>query len=81
MTARSSKVQQCVVSINFEQFVLPKTDALKLVDLMSKATQVDRDFNDYTDAVTKFYVLDAPKVELELLTDNQLQLKTKTPKE
>ena len=81
MTARSRKVQQCVVSINFEQFVLPKTDALKLVDLMSKATQVDRDFHDYTDAVTKFYVLDAPKVELELLTDNQLQLKTKTPKE
>lgn len=80
MTAQASKAQQCVVSINFEQFVLPKTDALKLVDLMSKATRVERDFS-ALESFHKFDVLEAPKVELELLTDNQLQLKTKTPKE
>lgn len=80
MTARASKVQHCVVSINFEHFVLPKTDALKLVDLMSKATRVERDFS-ARESFHKFDVLEAPKVELELLTDNQLQLKTKTPKE
>ena len=80
MTARASKVQHCVVSINFEHFVLPKTDALKLVDLMSKATRVERDYS-ARESFHKFDVLEAPKVELELLTDNQLQLKTKTPKE
>lgn len=80
MTAQASKAQQCVVSINYEHFVLPKTDAFKFVDLMSKATRVERDFS-ARESFHKFDVLEAPKVELELLTDNQLQLKTKTPKE
>ena len=69
MAARNSKQQLCVVTLGYQRFLLPQPDALKLIDIMSRAAQVDRG---YEDGDFKFVVGEAPEAELSVVRPGQL---------
>lgn len=58
---------QCIVTINgTEDFLLPKKQALQLVDLISQSKNLRRGFG------KKHQVQNQPYVQLETITDNEL---------
>ncbi|WP_281687599.1 hypothetical protein [Pseudomonas citronellolis] len=69
MAARNSKQQLCVVTLGYQRFLLPQPDALKLIDIMSRAAQVERD---YADDGLKFIVGEAPEADLSVVRPGQL---------
>jgi len=71
MAARNSKQQLCVVTLGYQRFLLPQPDALKLIDIMSRAAQVERG---YADGDFKFVVGEAPEAELTVVRPGQLAM-------
>ncbi len=69
MAARNSKQQLCIVTLGYQRFLLPQPDALKLIDIMSRAAQVERG---YADGDFKFVVGEAPEAELSVVRPGQL---------
>lgn len=71
MKAPIRKAQQCVVNVDHEYFVLPKNDALKLVDLLCKAQRAERLWMS-GNGEPGYKLKDTPNVELTLLKEGDL---------
>ncbi|OBY90722.1 hypothetical protein A6723_021080 [Pseudomonas sp. AU11447] len=69
MAARNSKQQLCVVTLGYQRFLLPQADALKFIDIMSRAAEVERD---YSGDAFKFIVGEAPEADLSVVRPGQL---------
>ncbi|MCP8465221.1 hypothetical protein NK553_14815 [Pseudomonas sp. ZM23] len=69
MAARNSKQQLCVVTVNYECYLLPQGDALKVIDIMSRAAKVQQD---YSDGDFKYIVGESPRAELTVVRPGQL---------
>jgi len=68
MAAR--KQQLCVVTLGYERFLLPQGDALKMIDIMSRAAKVDIDYT--TSGGLKYLVRETPDAELTVVRPGQL---------
>ncbi len=42
--ARNRAQQLCIVTLDYQRFLLPQADALKLIDIMSRAAEVQADY-------------------------------------
>ncbi|MCP1606435.1 hypothetical protein [Pseudomonas citronellolis] len=69
MAARNSKQQLCIVTLGCHRFLLPQPDALKVIDIMSRAAQVA---TNYTDDGFKYTVGEAVDAELTVVRPGQL---------
>ncbi|WP_160286857.1 hypothetical protein [Pseudomonas knackmussii] len=69
MAARNSKQQLCVVTVGYREYLLPQADALKLIDIMSRAATVE---SDYSGGEYKYVVGEAPRAELVVVRLGQL---------
>ena len=69
MAARNSKQQLCIVTFNYERYLLPQADALKVIDIMSRAARVDMD---YLGDDIKYIVGESPSAELSMVRPGQL---------
>lgn len=72
MAARTSKQQQmAVVSLGYRDYLLPQASALKVLDLMSQALEVD---STYSGSKLRYRVGEAPDVSLVVVKSEQLDL-------
>ncbi|MCY1408139.1 hypothetical protein D3C76_654900 [compost metagenome] len=71
MAARNSKQQLCIVTLGYQRFLLPQADALKFIDIMSRAATIERGFNDDTGDF-RYTVGEVPRAELAVVRSSQL---------
>ncbi|WP_222932581.1 hypothetical protein [Pseudomonas sp. WS 5059] len=72
MAVRTSKPQQmAVVTLGYRDYLLPQASALKVLDLMSQALEVDSDFSSRKQ---RYRVGEAPEVSLVVVKSDQLDL-------
>lgn len=69
MATRNSKQQLCVVTLGYQSFLLPQADALKLIDIMSRAARVE---SEYGHGGYRYTVGEAPDAELTVVRPSQL---------
>ncbi|MFG9451231.1 hypothetical protein ACEP2X_28510 [Pseudomonas aeruginosa] len=68
--ARNRAQQLCIVTLGYQRFLLPQADALKLIDIMSRAAEVDHEY--VSGAGYKYTVGEAPNAELTVVRPSQL---------
>lgn len=74
LICRGCDVTQCVVSVcNTDHYLLPKKQALLLMDLLSQAAKVERRWLDLAKGETgKYKIKEPPHVQIETVTDKDL---------
>ncbi|HBO6755388.1 TPA: hypothetical protein ACHQ85_005813 [Pseudomonas aeruginosa] len=75
--ARNRAQQLCIVTLDYQRFLLPQADALKLIDIMSRAAEVQADYA--SGAGFKYTVGEAPEVELTVVRPSQLVMPQAEP--
>ncbi|MEK2642136.1 hypothetical protein AAAB92_27190 [Pseudomonas aeruginosa] len=75
--ARNRAQQLCIVTLDYQRFLLPQADALKLIDIMSRAAEVQADYA--SGAGFKYTVGEAPEVELTVVRPSQLVMPQAKP--
>lgn len=73
MAGRRDMQDCCVVTIGFTHLLLPAADGLKVLALLRKAAEVERD---YGHSQPMFLVGDRPRCELEMVGAKQLRPKS-----
>lgn len=72
MATRSIKQQQmAVVTLGYRDYLLPQASALKVLDLMSQAVEVESEFSTRK---MRYRVGEAPEVSLVVIKSDQLEL-------
>ncbi len=72
MATRSTKQQQmAVVTLGYRDYLLPQASALKVLDLMSQAVEVESEFSTRK---MRYRVGEAPEVSLVVIKSDQLEL-------
>ncbi|EML7530085.1 hypothetical protein RO333_000473 [Pseudomonas aeruginosa] len=75
--ARNRAQQLCIVTLDYQRFLLPQADALKLIDIMSRAAEVQAAYA--SGAGFKYTVGEVPEVELTIVRPSQLVMPQAEP--
>jgi phosphoserine phosphatase len=76
MAGRRDMQDCCVVTIGFTHLLLPAADGLKVLALLRKAAEVDRDYGGHE---IRYIVGERPRCELEMVSPKQLKPKIEAP--
>lgn len=68
MATTRKAVPMCVVTVDFQDYLMPVTSGMKLVELMSKAVKVEA--RGYP---TEVSMLDQPDVRMEMVKPSQIR--------